>query len=305
MTNSPSESILKLLELFELDAAEIMAARKRGKIIHRTKEISQSGSPVENTVRRILSSRLPTAYHVGHGHVLDQDLKTCGQFDVVISDKFANPLMLETDEHCEYTPVEAVYAVGEIKSKYDQNAKSFQRFSQHIRELKTLKRSYAEPNYFSTGGKGRGLLLDVRTSEKRPLKNPIFTFMFFAESDDFALKQIESHYKSEDIKNLPNVVCFLDRGVVMYAQFENKNARSSRQIHYDPEFATIYDAKIGATSRWILQEVEGEFKNGVHLGWLYYLLATHLHYCTLKPLDPMDYANNILGKNRQLQTTLR
>ena len=293
MTTDLTAVRLRLRDLFEADADEIFAARKRGKVVSGT-DISQSGADVEHAVRQVLSNRLPSAYSVGHGHVVDQTLATCGQFDVIVSDKFANPLLFSTKGQSDYVPIEAVYAVGEIKSRYDKQRKPFELFSKHMRQLRDLVRQPAERNFFLTGGKGRGMLMAGETSELRPCKNPLFSFMFFVEADNFKYSDIRELYSSTPLEYLPNIVCFLDQGLIVYNQFD-AIGKDTLHFHGSPEFAHIYDAKYSRKSKWVFHKINGDKRHGAHLGWLCYMLASHLFYSTLQPADPMQYAYTILA----------
>lgn len=284
---------LHLRELFELDAIDLVSARRKGQVIHDTHDISQAGISLESVLRAILQRRLPSGYHVGHGHVVDKTLTSCGQFDAIISDAHANPFLLQTEGGSEYVPVEAVYAVGEIKTKYDRSKKPFDKFSEHLREIQSLERADAEQGFFLVGGKGRGLWMPGFTSDRRPRKNPIFSFMFFAESDDFKPGHVQDLYRSANKKHLPSVVCFLDSGLLLYGQFAD-NEIIANGFHYMPEDGDLYENET-TVSRWVYHCNTSEHKLGTHLGWLYFLLASHLHHSTLKPLDPMEYAHNILG----------
>lgn len=298
---------IRLKELFEIDAIDLMSARLKGKIIRETKDINQSGISIETTLRRILKTRLPGGYHVGHGHVVDKTLSSCGQFDVIISDSFANPFLLKTEGDSEYVPVEAVYAVGEVKTSYLRKEKQFEKFTKHLQELHSLKRAPAEGNFYLMNGKGRGALFEGVTSDKRPRKNPLFSFMFFCETGDFKPEHVSELYKKHDRKHLPSVVCFLDSGLLVYGQFSNLNEATTSRFHYTPELGDIYDIDEDGRqliSHWLYHSHEGEFKMGTNLALLYFLLASHVHYSTLKPLEPMDYAVGVLGDTKFQQSKI-
>ncbi len=72
--------------VLQADAAEILGARDRARTIHRTRDIDAAGAEVEQTVREVLRRKLPAAYYVGHGHIVDEQLTTSSQMDVVIAD---------------------------------------------------------------------------------------------------------------------------------------------------------------------------------------------------------------------------
>lgn len=299
---SKKDARLVLRELFEHDAQEILAARNKGLLIHRTDDISQSGQPVEHAVRRVLEARLPTGYHIGHGHVVDNTLKSCGQFDVIISDTLASGLLLKTESGSEYVPIEATYAVGELKSTYDKQSKPFEVFSSRLRELRSLNRPKVSKNFFLIGGKGRGVEFPGTSSDKRPYKNPLFSFMLIADSTKFDVQHVRELYANSEKGLLPNVVCLLDQGVIMYGQFDVQS-ESTCSFHYLPEFSHLYDEKHNR-SRWVFHRDKSDTSRGVHLGWLYVMLAKHLQYCTLQSPDPIEYGKNILADGTSEQERL-
>jgi hypothetical protein len=49
---------IDLVKLFQADAIELMSAVARGQVLHGTKNIRESGSPLEVSFRRFLRARL-------------------------------------------------------------------------------------------------------------------------------------------------------------------------------------------------------------------------------------------------------
>lgn len=88
-------SKLELERVLQRDAAEIVAARKKAQIIHRTQDIDIAGNEVERAVRNVIRRKLPTAYYVGHGHVVDSELVTSPQLDVIIADNTGAPILFQ------------------------------------------------------------------------------------------------------------------------------------------------------------------------------------------------------------------
>jgi hypothetical protein len=107
-----------LEKVFRFDAAEILAAREKAKILHASHDIDAAGDQVELSVRQMLRDRLPAEYYVGQGHIVDHTWSQAGQFDCVIADVNLSPVLFRSENSTEYFSYESVYAVGEIKSGY-------------------------------------------------------------------------------------------------------------------------------------------------------------------------------------------
>ena len=206
---------LEILRVLASDAKKLTDARERCLTIHRTADIDSAGDEVEVAVRKVIGARIPINYHVGHGHIVDGSLTTSPQIDIVVSDSSA-PVLFATDNGSEYFPFESVHAIGEVKSTYSRSRGQIENFIETIRMIKNvLKREHTSANYV---GNGLSLGTGFSTSEKRPYRNPLFSFMLFVASEDFDPSNVGSLLKSTHIAELPNVICVLDRGILVNAQ---------------------------------------------------------------------------------------
>ena len=84
---------LELQKIFQRDAEEIIHARDKALVIHASRDIDAAGDEVEEAVRRVIRRKLATKYYVGHGHILDAQLTTSPQFDVIIADNSGAPIL--------------------------------------------------------------------------------------------------------------------------------------------------------------------------------------------------------------------
>ncbi|MGD1044189.1 MAG: DUF6602 domain-containing protein [Bacteroidota bacterium] len=76
------------------------------------------GQVTEKHFIRILRQYLPNRYSIDSAIVIDSNGQTSQQIDVVIYDKQYTPTLLDQYDH-KYVPIEAVYAVIEIKPAID------------------------------------------------------------------------------------------------------------------------------------------------------------------------------------------
>jgi hypothetical protein len=212
-----AQIVLELAKIFQVDAAAIKAAHARARIIHQTRDIDAAGDEVERAVRAVLARKLPLRYKVGHGHVVDRQLGTSPQLDVVISDGLEVPVLFSADNETEYIPFESVYAIGEVKATYYSDKNPIEAFSSTIARIRTELYREETPAGYLPGGVQLTSALGIFTKSPTPL-NSLFSFMFFCDSGDFHPDEVRDLYSSRPAHELPNVVCLLDAGLILYTK---------------------------------------------------------------------------------------
>jgi len=123
--------------VFRSDAADILAAREKARIMHHGHDIRAAGDEVEIAFRKVLGRKLPSLYYVGHGHIVDEQLHESSQLDVIIANNIGTPLLFRAENGSEYFPYEGVYAIGEVKSSYDNSKRYIHAFSDTLKEIRT------------------------------------------------------------------------------------------------------------------------------------------------------------------------
>lgn len=193
------------------DAAEILGARERSRVIH-GKDIDAAGAEVELTSRLVLSRRLPRRYYLGHGHIVDRGWNESPQFDAVIADNSNAPVLYRTQNGTEYFPFEAVYAVGEVKATYRRSDKQLDGFA---RKIETLSQQLSRAD-LSSGFPGFAVDPSPSIEPATPVRgNPIFRFMLCADAGDFDIDRDKDTYERLLPRHLPAVLCLLGRGVLV------------------------------------------------------------------------------------------
>jgi hypothetical protein len=281
-------TVLELERVLLSDAAEILAARTKSLLIHHTKDIDAAGDEVEQAVRRVLKRKLPTAYYVGHGHIVDSELTTSPQMDVVVADNLNAPVLFATENGTEYFPYESVYAVGEVKSGYYKNKGYIHAFSKTLSWFKSeLKREKTERGYL---GFNMSVGPNLVTSQTDEYRNPLFSFMLFVNSGDYDHDNISDLFRSTQVSELPNIICFLDKGVVVNAKITrlSNGTFNLGSIHTHPEL------DIGDTTdaHWVFIPFgNDENRIGISFGFLYFCLLLHVKRCALRTPDLLQYLN--------------
>src|SRR5215469_15842855 len=153
-TKDQKDLRFKIEKVFRSDAADILAAREKARMMHHGHDIDAAGDEVEITVRKVLGRKLPSLYYVGHGHIVDEQLHQSSQLDVIIANNTGAPILFRAENGTEDFPYEGVYAFGEVKSSYDNSKHHILAFSDTLKKIRTqLQRepfrvvSTQRPNY--------------------------------------------------------------------------------------------------------------------------------------------------------------
>lgn len=276
---------LGLLKAMQGEAEDLIAARKKAILIHNVKNIDAAGRKVETSVRGVLRARLPSKYYLGQGHIVSPMLHTSPQFDAIIADTSSFPLLFKDESGTEWFPHESVYAVGEIKSSYDKSKRYIEKFCDNVRRTKTTlhwpKRNLTVRAFHNHG---------VQSQNQVSLEQ-LFKFMVFVDSSEFRTADVESLYKSTPPEHLPNVIYFVDKGVLLSMKFGGVAGDYPMEMNLYPEIAD----KIGLVenkSKWCLRLFAEDDKSiGLGMAFLtfYYLLMGHLGGCTLEPPSLLAY----------------
>jgi hypothetical protein len=286
--NVPQMEITRVLMS---DAKRLSDARERCLTIHHTADVRTAGDEVEVAVRKVIRGKVPASYHVGHGHIVDATLATSPQIDVIITDSTA-PVLFTTENGSEYFPFESVHAIGEVKSTYTKG--HVEEFVEKIRNVKRiLARTPTPTNYI---GNGVTLGSNMSSSETRPYRNPIFSFMLFVNGENFDLLSSGDVFKATDVALLPNVICLLDRGVVVNAQILTLAATgqySLGPINFTPEFNP---PQATAPARWCLVPFgDDATRSGSNLGFLWLALMSHLDGSVLMRPNMLTYLDKLFS----------
>lgn len=271
---------LSIDSFFDFEANHIEIAHSQVKLIHNTGDIPACGNQLEIAIRNFFKLKLPEKYYISNGHIIDIELNTSPQLDLIIADNFKTPILYKTLDETEYLTFESVYSYAEIKSSWEKKyIAEFIETRQRIDEF--LTRSNVSPNFIDTGGKG--IELDIPTT-RNAYKNPLFTFMFFASSDKFNFSHIKEHYEETDWKFLPNIICLFDKGIIVNI---NRKMLDNKifQINLYPESIINKDEH-----EWVLLNYD---KKRSTLGTLYYIILEHLNTCVLGYPNMLNYMQQI------------
>jgi hypothetical protein len=274
---------LELLKTMQIEAADMLAARTKAVLIHHVKNIRAAGGVVEASVRKVLRRRLPPKYYIGQGHIVNPTLHTSPQFDVIIADNNSLTMLFTDDDGTEWFPFGSVYAVGEVKSSYDKSKKYIEAFSENIKSMKTQfnwpKQTCLATAYHKGGSQSQNTVTIDR----------LFTFMVFVDSSEFKTEDIEAFYKRTPAGHLPNIIYFVDKGILLNMKFNDSGYPMEMNLH--PEVADQM-GMVQYSSKWCLRHFADQNEAvglGAALFTFYYLLISHLEDCNLGAMSLLPY----------------
>jgi len=149
--------------------------------------------------------------------------------------------------------------------------------------------------------------------------NPLFSFMVFVQSNNFELEHITELYQSKPASELPTIVYFLDRGMILNANINwfHKPENNLGPLSPIPPLSAfvqfvineVYRGKGGiyrttdqdkeeleVLNRWIFTTFDADKSQmAANFGSFYFQLATHLDQCTLTSPDMREYLNHFFG----------
>lgn len=282
---------LEIAKVFQHDAQEILAARNKALLLHSTKDIDAAGDELEEVIRRIFRRKMPDLYKVGHGHIVDSKLATSPQFDLIVADNSISPLLFTSENGTQYFTYESVYAIGEIKTTYRRNKNYVSKFIDDIAKVRSGLTRENTPRNYLTHGISLGDDLDSGVRDK--FRNPLFSFMFFGDSGDFKVEDVRHIYEIKPPAELPNIICFLDRGVLINVCVEVKDSGKvvMGSVNTCPELD--HDFRL-TDKKWVFVPFgTSEFRLGSNFAMLYFYIIHHVKRCVLMRPNILDYVNHM------------
>lgn len=288
---------LDIIEIMKQDVSEILSSRSKSKLIHKTKDIDASGDEVEIAVRRAIRKKLPIKYYVSHGHIVDETLSTSNQLDIIIADNSGSPVLFTAENGTEYFPYESVYSIGEIKSTYYSSKKYIHEFVNNSKEIvDNFKREKTHPNQLTQDIKiETSSHLELKLSDDKPYKNPLNKFMVFVDSNDFKIEDIKDLYNNTSPIYLPNIVCLLDKGVIIKNDIIFQNGQYMLgNFNVYPEFVK---ETYGKNSEWVFIEFgEESYRSAANFSFLISFLNVHIKTSLVLMPDVIKYYEKMFSR---------
>jgi hypothetical protein len=282
MTKPIPEVVVSLKDIYKTYSEQLIFSDKVSELLLDSSDIPASGNEIEMSFRKILSDLLPSRVNVGHGHLVDKELKLSYQQDVIISEGQFSKSLIKSLDGTEIFPYESIFACGEIKRRWSQK-KLEQNIISIKRNKEELLRLKISPDVIDSGVRFVKASSPITNNSYR---NPLFSFSFAIDYDPTISLKAVSKILSESSQNLvPNVVAILKVGIFVKVN-SAKLDKGDLQITLYPEFKES-DPDIN----WVLLRLEPE----VTLAYLVFLISQHLNETVLEKASYLDYLNKMFG----------
>lgn len=269
----PTPGEINIVGLFEAEAAALLQATERGKILHKTHNIRDSGALLESTFRQIIGRRLPPQAQMAHGYLYDLDSTCTPQIDAMVLSAADNYSMMTAEGDAIYAPFTSCRAYVEIKSSV-RNVE---------RELDQVTNIYNKITSMTM--KLRGLPLGIKMPKQ------VGSVLLYANSDNASAEMFAQWFSAKKNEG-PTLVVFLDKAVVLSRRSGLNSlfdmGESNRLEFFYPFLGGepyLYKPNVKT-----LSEARGRV-----LLWLYYWL---LYRATLEEVDKTPQQEQ--GSQRQL-----
>lgn len=240
--------VLNIPRLFEAEALSLQEAVERGKLLHGTKNIRDSGGPLEARFRLLLAQRMPEGVQVQTGYAYDIESNCTPQIDAMLINGQDNHTMMTTDEGAIYAPFTSVLTTIEIKSSVVKPANQLMQTNMIVKSIKKMESD----------------LLNRRPVYDR---RKLVSVLFYATSKDAKLADFKDWYE-KNANEMPTYVVFLDRGYILAARHLIHDL-----LTWDEEQPLNFHDHDNASAYhlWAPKD-DSAHKSGNTLLWLYYAL---------------------------------
>lgn len=224
----------KIGELFAIRCRHIRERIIRDSSHERELNINNfdSGSGIEDIVRRELTNLCPRRYLVTAGTIDDRNGHTAGDYEVIIADDFWTPVLkagATSSSRKIHLPIEAIYAVIEVKQSID-----FEILDDAMEKVITSKRLYRPPLPASRILENLDLTFEIANSEYEiahipDIPVPLFTAILAIDLkpgiDMSGLMQrfvaINKKLKRDEVVQ---VLCVLNAGCVFWGWIDDSSS---------------------------------------------------------------------------------
>ena len=182
-------------------ADDLVRAVDRGRILHKTNNIRDSGAPFEYLFRKIIGSRLPEPYRMRTGFLFDGQSNVTPQIDAVIVDTTTSHEIFTSEEGAGYLPYASASVVFEIKNSLLDPAKSIEQIDAILSSLNEMRNAAKEFDH-----------------EQRPRIDPL-SLLVIGDSNSIKIKKLQIKLESRSLK-CPDFIYLVDVGLVLAREVE-------------------------------------------------------------------------------------
>lgn len=241
--------IIDLPGLFHAISRELTVAAEQGRILHKTRNIRDSGSPLESRFRNAIGPRLPSPFRVMHGYLFDADSICTPQIDALIIDGSDSHELMTTSDGASYVPYTSAHAVIEVKNSAHAIKEHLSQLGRVLDSIQKMRLRHLEAGRLGHGGP--------------PYESPL-SVLLVANSPAISLSDLQDWYSEHH--EVPRYTVLLDRGLII----------ARKQLLLDGAPLSFYDYRNQGEFHIFEPEASGEFPSGRALLWLYFSFIAHL-----------------------------
>jgi hypothetical protein len=123
--------------------------------------------------------------------------------------------------------------------------------------------------------------------------------MVFVDSNDFKIEDFGNAMNGTDEKYLPNIICLLDKGVIVKAKIvKQETLNSLGPIEIYPEFINNEDKN---EFKWVFLKFGTlDMRSAANFAFLIFALNNHLKKCLVLRPEILNYFNTMFNHNGQI-----
>lgn len=256
---------LDMVGLFAAEALSLAEAVARGGLLHRTKNIRDSGALLERRLREIIGSRLPPQFQLQHGYGYDIESRCTPQIDGMLVSTFDNHAMAGAEGGAVYAPFTSIRAILEIKSSVRNVANQLSQTQEIVTRIQKMQNelSQRKPGQFTFP--------------------ELISVLFFATSDGSKLAEFQAWHRKNPSAG-PTLTVFLDRGRIL----TGRHLIHDFLLYDTPQPISFDDHKNAGDWYLCAPEQDDQFRSGRVLLWLYFFLLNHALAYTKPAGDSSD-----------------
>jgi hypothetical protein len=263
---------IDIVSLFQAEALDLIGAINRGRLLHGTRNIRDSGAPLEKRLREFFQARLPFQFQVVQGYFFDIKSRCTPQIDLMVVNAADRHELMVSEEGVSYLPFTSALAVMEVKNSardVDGNLNQLAAIVDSINEMQSD--------------------LHRRRPQGGTMLPEIISVLFFGESKDSKLEDFKGWYASHP-HSVPTFTVLLDRGVII-------TKIGALNHFFEPDgvpSVDFYDHRNGRELFLCTPEIMDDKKMGRALLWLYFALVAHTNLSEGNKGNILSFSNDVM-----------
>jgi uncharacterized protein DUF6602 len=247
---------LDIVGLFQAEANSLVDAVSRGQLLHKTKNIRDSGAPLERKLRAVLADRLPAQVELKHGYLFDVESKCTPQIDAMLLAASDNHPIMSAESEGIYAPFTSARAFLEIKSSFGDLTKQLNQTKAIISRIRSMREEMKKRQS------------QVLADRKIPR---VISILFFVNSMDAKVSDFTAWLESNQLTDFPTYTVLLDKGRILA-----RRNRANQLFEFDESAGIDFEDYRNAGDLCLCRPNKmDQYAPGRTLAWIYFMLLHH------------------------------